>query len=283
MTKSFRIMNFKYTKFSDQGSLFLTDFNCASFDKRLGEGDFYKIVWAKDEDIIINVDGYTVELKKNQVLFCTPYNKLYLEPYLKGAVSYIFNREFYCIRDHDHEVSCNGLLFLGTSEPIKIELTEKERKSYELLYMFFEEEFETKDHIQGEMLLVLLKRLLIKSVRLVKKSLVDSELSQTKIDVVRQFNLLVDKHFKTKHKVSDYAELLNKSPKTLANAFAKFNDKSPLQIINERIILEARRLLTFSEKSSKEIAHDLGFHEASHFSKFFKNQVGESPTTFRKK
>ncbi|MGK0430754.1 MAG: AraC-like DNA-binding protein [Psychroserpens sp.] len=274
-------MNFIYSKHPEQGNLVLTDFNCASFEKRLGTGDFYKIIWAKDNEITIDIDGYPVTLEKSQVLFCTPFNMIQIEPFLKGAMSIVFDREFYCIRDHDHEVSCNGFLFLGSSAPTMVDLTEKERKSFELHFMFIEEEFETKDLIQGEMLRVLLKRLLIKSVRLLKKTIIDPTMEQSKVDIIRQFNLLVEGNFREKHKVSDYAALLNKSPKTISNLFTKYNNKTPLQVINERIILEAKKLLLLSEKSSKEIAFELGFNEASHFSKFFKNQIGISPTHFK--
>lgn len=275
-------MNFKYSKEALQGNLILTDFNCASFENRLGKGDFYKIIWAKDNDITLNIDGYSVRLKKDCILFCTPYNMIQIDSFLKGVISLNFDSEFYCIRDHDHEVSCNGFLFLGSSFPIQVKLSEKERKSFETHFMFFEEEFETEDHIQGEMLRVLLKRLLIKSVRLLKKTIVTPNLEQSKIDIIRQYNLLVEAHFREKHKVSEYAGLLNKSPKTLSNLFSKFNNKTPLQVINDRIILEAKKLLLHSDKSSKEIAFGLGFSEASHFSKFFKNQVGISPVHFKK-
>jgi len=275
-------MNFKFSKTPEQGSLILTDFNCSSFEKQLGTGDFYKIIWAKEQDIEVGVDGYSIILKKNHVLFCTPYNMLHVQPYLKGVVALTFDREFYCIRDHDHEVSCNGFLFLGSSSPAIVHLTEKESKSFELLFMFFEEEFQTMDHIQGEMLRVLLKRLLIKSVRLLKTKLVDPEMEQPNIDLIRQYNLLVEAHFREKHKVIDYAELLNKSPKTLSNLFTKYNNKTPLQVISDRIILEAKKLLLLSKQSSKEIAYSLGFSEPSHFSKFFKNQVGTSPINFKK-
>lgn len=274
-------MNFKFSKTPEQGSLILTDFNCSSFEKQLGTGDFYKIIWAKEQDIEVGIDGYSIILKKNHVLFCTPYNTLHIQPYLKGVVALTFDREFYCIRDHDHEVSCNGFLFLGSSSPAIVDLTERESKSFELLFMFFEEEFQTSDHIQGEMLRVLLKRLLIKSVRLLKTNLVEPEMEQSSIDVIRQYNLLVEAHFREKHKVVEYADLLNKSPKTLSNLFARYNNKTPLQVINDRIIIEAKKLLLLSDKSSKEIAYSLGFNEASHFSKFFKNKEGLSPINFK--
>jgi AraC-like DNA-binding protein len=275
-------MNFKYSKHPEQGSLVLTDFNCASFEKRLGAGDFYKIIWAKDNDITMGIDGYSIELEKDCILFCTPFNMIQIEPFLKGVTSLIFDREFYCIRDHDHEVSCNGFLFLGSSAPTMVKLSEAERKSFDLHFTFIEEEFENDDDIQGEMLRVLLKRLLIKSVRLLRNRIIDPTLEQPKLDIIRQFNLLVEAHFKEKHKVLEYADLLNKSPKTLSNLFSKFNNKTPLQVINDRLILEAKKLLLLSEKSSKEIAFGLGFSEASHFSKFFKNHAGVSPIHFKK-
>jgi len=75
-------MNFKFSKIPEEGSLILTDFNCSSFEKQFGTGDFYKIIWAKDRDIEIGIDGYSITLKKNHIMFCTPYNMLQFESFL---------------------------------------------------------------------------------------------------------------------------------------------------------------------------------------------------------
>lgn len=274
-------MNFFHSSFINESRFILTDFNCASFDQRLGVGNYYKIIWAREKDVMISIDGYHLDIKKDHVIFCTPENRLNLEPYTQGAISYIFNREFYCIRDHDNEVSCNGYLFFGSSVPPIIELTEKEKRSFNLLFMFFEEEFGNNDHIQGEMLMVLLKRLLIMSTRIAKKNLPVAELPDSKMDLIREFNLLVEKHFREKHKVSEYAELMYKSPKTLSNTFLKYYNKSPLQVINERIVLEAKRLLIFSNKRAQEISYNLGYSEVGHFSKFFKKHTGYTPKKYK--
>lgn len=243
--------------------------------------DCFKIIWTKNDSINLGVDGYRIALQPNHLLFATPLNKLDINIENKDVIIYSFTKEFYCIRDHDSEVSCNGLLFLGSSLPVKVNLTESEQKSFNLLYDFFVEEFNTKDHIQGEMLLVLLKRLLIKSVRIVKQTLPDENMPQSKLDTIRKFNLLVDIHFREKHQVSDYAIMLNMTPKSLSNLFARFFNKSPLKVINERIVLEGKKLLNFSEKNITEISIDLGFEEASHFSKFFKNYTGTSPKQYK--
>lgn len=276
-------MNYRYTSFHTNGLFVLTDFNCATLEERLDTRMYYKIIWAKDADIQLEIDGYTLSLKKNQIIFCTPLNNITITPYTKGVVSFIFNSEFYCIRDHDSEVSCNGLLFFGSSTAQIITLDQKEEESFNLLFLILKEEFETKDQIQGEMLLVLLKRLLIKSTRLIKHDLVEPHIKNEQLDLIRQFNLLVEMHFKTKHKVLDYAELLHKSPKTLANLFLKYNNKTPLKVISERICLEAQRLLIFSTKSISDISFDLGFSDSSHFSKFFKKHYQQTPVSYRNK
>lgn len=104
------------------------------------------------------------------------------------------------------------------------------------------------------MLQMLLKRLIIICTRLAKDQLILRITDDLKIDIIRNFNFLVDIHFRTKRQVNKYAELLNKSPKTLSNLFLLYNQKTPQQIIHERVVLEAKRLLLFSEKSTKEIS-----------------------------
>lgn len=274
-------MNYEYLGFPNHGLLKLSDLNQNGLSEQLAKGYLYKIIWTKQQGISLGVDGYRILLKPNHLVFCTPINKLDIPKTNKDARVFAFNREFYCIRDHDSEVACNGFLFLGSSFPVIVELSETEQKSFELLFMFFEEEFNTKDHIQGEMLLVLLKRLLIKSVRIARKLMPDPDMPQSKLDTIRQFNLLVEIHFREKHKVVDYAELLNITPKSLSNLFLKYHTKSPLKVISERICLEGQRLLTFSEKNTNEIAFELGFTEASHFSKFFKKHTGLSPKAYK--
>ena len=115
-----------------------------------------------------------------------------------------------------------------------------------------------------------------------KKQLITKELHNSKIEIVRQFNVLVDIHYKTKKQVSDYAEMLNKSPKTLSNYFLLYNKKSPLQIIHERIVLEARRLLVYTDMTSKEIAYELGFEDVTIFNKMFKKIMAFTPSDFKR-
>lgn len=270
-----------YTSKPDNGKFYVVDLCCDNSLEFLKKKGYYKIIWAFEKDINLNVDGYDLILNHNQLLFCTPSNIIKMNIGQSGCISYIFNREFYCIRDHDYEVSCYGILFYGSIQPKVISLNEKEKNSYDLMYQILVEEFDTRDHIQGEMLRVILKRMLIKSTRLVRKNIPVPQLSNQKIDLIRQFNVLVDDNFKEKHQVVEYAKMLNKSPKTISSLFKKYSDKTALTFINERILLEAKRLLLYSNKTADEIAFNLGYKESGHFSKFFKKHIGLSPIEYR--
>ncbi len=274
-------MRLEYKDFKDESLLILTNFNCDKSQHLLKRKGNYKILWSINKDITIGIDGYTIVLKKNQMIFCTPLNVLDISKE-KGLIAIVFNREFYCIRDHDQEVSCNGFLFFGSSTPPVITLLGEDISCYKAMFYILEEEFKENDHIQGEMLRVLLKRILIKSTRLIRKGFNDITIPSTQLDIVRQYNILVEKHFREKHQVLEYAEMLCKTPKTLSVLFKKIGDELPLAIINNRIILEAKRLLLYSNKTAKEIAYELGYNESGHFSRFFKKEVGLSPINFKK-
>lgn len=59
-------------------------------------------------------------------------------------------------------------------------------------------------------------------------------------DLVREFKFLVENYFREYHTVSHYARLLHKSPKTITNIFKKIGEKSPLQAIHDRVVLDQK-------------------------------------------
>jgi len=129
---------------------------------------------------------------------------------------------------------------------------------------------------------ILLKRFIIRCTRLANRQLVKNGNKQSEIDLLRHFNVLVEEHFKEKKSVSEYAEMLYKSPKTIANVFSKNSDLTPLEVIHERVIIEAKLMLLYTDKTSKEIGYDLGYSDPAQFSKLFKKQTGVTTGEFRK-
>jgi len=199
-----------------------------------------------------------------------------------ALVAWQFNREFYCIVDHDAEVGCVGFLFYGIHHPMFIELNGLENENMLQLEKLFTDEWQSRDNFQGEMLRTLLKQLIIKTTRMAKlQSKSYEHFPDEKMDFVRNFSVLLESNFKTEHEVKFYASSLNKSPKTLSNIFNLLQQPAPSKLIQLRIILEAKRYLHYTDKSAKEIAYDLGFESPAHFSRFFKMYSGNNITEFR--
>lgn len=95
------------------------------------------------------------------------------------------------------------------------------------------------------------------------------------------FRQLIEENYCRLHTVKDYAYLLNVTTKTLTLYVNECSTYSPLEIINNRIILEAKRLLRYSNLTVKEISFRLGFDDSSYFAKFFKRSVNQSPADYR--
>ena len=100
--------------------------------------------------------------------------------------------------------------------------------------------------------------------------------------VLRNFEKLIDKHFLQLKLPKDYAELLFVTPSYLNSICKELLGLSAGNLIRNRIVLEAKRMLINLELTVTEIAYELNFSDNSYFCKLFKNQVGVSPETFRK-
>ena len=96
-----------------------------------------------------------------------------------------------------------------------------------------------------------------------------------------RFRQMLEHHYRSMHTVKEYANHLNVSTKTLTNCVYESSHSTPLALINERIVLEAKRQLLHSSLKVKEIAFQLGFEDPSYFVKFFKRHVGCLPADFR--
>jgi AraC family transcriptional regulator, transcriptional activator of pobA len=98
-----------------------------------------------------------------------------------------------------------------------------------------------------------------------------------------RFNDAIEEHLRTEHDVAFYAKMLGITPRRLNEVVKLFTGQNVARAIDERLVLEAKRLILFSDMSIKEIAFGLGFAEHSYFSKVFKKITGGTPAAFRKK
>lgn len=255
-----------------------------SFDRaaltRDRDKKYFTIAWNTSGDQTVTVDGTGYPFRQHTILPLMFNQTFYFEK-PDEIIAWQFNREFYCIIDNDAEVSCAGFLF-GLGDILFLHIDDSLQQKLKLLLDIFTEELNTKDHIQQDMLIMLLKRLIITITTLARSHFSPDEKNhELRLDIFRKFNLLVENHFREEHALDFYAKKLSKSPKTLSNTFSLYSDKSPLQLIQERIVLEARRLLSYTNKSVKQVTYELGFEDPAYFSNFFKKHVGRSPVDFR--
>ena len=92
----------------------------------------------------------------------------------------------------------------------------------------------------------------------------------------------IDRRFSEWHQVTHYAERLGYSPRTLNRLARAHTGRSAKQLIDERVVLEAKRLLSHGDAPVAEIAEQLGFDDPSNFSAYFRTRAGVTPGAFRK-
>lgn len=239
------------------------------------------ILWFKSGINELIIDGEQRIFEKDQVIYLTEFHRIKV---IKLDKIYFlkFNKPFYCVQDNDIEVACKGMLFYGASELPVIKIPNQQVENFETLWKMFSIEMQSNDHLQLNMLQMMLRRYLILSTRIFKKQ-ANFPKEKFDSDLIREFNFLVENNFKQKHNLAEYAELMHKSSKTISNIFSKIGSKSPSQYIQERKMLEARRLLQSSDMQIKEIAYEVGYEDIQSFSRFFKNKEGISPSKFKER
>lgn len=232
----------------------------------------------------IRVDFACYDTQQPTLFFISPNQYLEVEKAGEESGYFIFyNRDFYCIQIHDQEVACDGLLFNNIRNMPKVEASEEEIAFLGGLFKEMIQEFQLKDSSLEEMVRTYLKQLLIRATRSWKRQHLDSAVTeqQSDLEFFRKFTRLVEEHYKSKHTVADYADFLCMAPKTITHKFNRLRLPQPNEVIKNRIILEAKRLLVHTSLTAKEIAYDLGYNDPAYFSRLFQTKTGESPSSFR--
>ncbi len=109
-------------------------------------------------------------------------------------------------------------------------------------------------------------------------SLAGASYSQERYEV---FMDLLEKHIATHKQVSQYAQWMNISSYQLNEIVKSSVGKTPSDLINAQIVLEAKRYLLATSNQVKDIADQLGYEDYSYFIRFFKKHVGYTPESFR--
>lgn len=99
--------------------------------------------------------------------------------------------------------------------------------------------------------------------------------------LLREFGALLNQHFRAQREVQHYADLLHVSPNHLNALCRRHLGKTASTLVQERVLMEARRLLRHTSATVAQIADTLGFDDASYFGRYFRKHTGQTPEGFR--
>lgn len=263
----------------------LFSFEDNSHFDHIQRNNYFSLIWVKEGAGVLKADFSEYSFQANSLFAFSPY-----QPYMfaestniKGIAIY-FHPEFFCIYKHDREVSCNGVLYNNIYNPPFVSVDEKSANTFQLLCEQIKTEMQNTELAQYELLVSYLKIFLITASRLKvqqHQDVFDEKQTDKEPFILQKLKDAIEAHFKTKHAPSDYAEMLYITPKALAKITKSHFNKTLSSIINERIIIEAKRELYLTNKTVKQIAYELGYEDEYYFSRFFKVNAEVSPQIYR--
>jgi AraC family transcriptional activator of pobA len=194
----------------------------------------------------------------------------------------VFSEEFFKLRFQNLEVIPGYPLVTKLENGPILKLNEELNDEFLQLIKFVEKELVETDSDSEEIIISYLKIFFLK-LRQNFSKLVSSqnESGSTINNTVYRFNQLVDKYYMQIQHVKEYAELMGESPVQINRAIKSVTGKTSSEIIIERLILEAKRLLLFSDLSNKEVAFKLNYEDPSYFARIFRKKTGFTPSAFR--
>ena len=255
------------------------------FEQRNGEPDlphrhdYYTVILTRKANGKHFVDFQEYDFLGNQLYFIAPGQ---VHQIIENEQSFgyviVFSVDFLVENNIPIDFIENLRLFniFEKNPPLQLneqELSNLERYFEEIFQIFHHTEMEYKDEALGS----LLKLMLISCNNIC--SLPKRE-KNDKNSILSNFKVLINQFFKKWHTTTEYANELIISSDYLNRIVKAQTGKTAKEHIQSRIIVEAKRLLYFSEMSTKEIGFELGFSEPANFSSFFKSHVGLSPSKF---
>lgn len=101
--------------------------------------------------------------------------------------------------------------------------------------------------------------------------------------LVARFRQAVEENLRAGWQMRRYSKALGVPPARLRSACLEVTGRPPIHIVHERLLLEAKRSLRYTNMTIAETAYDLGFTDPAYFSRFFSERAGMSPAEFRRR
>lgn len=246
--------------------------------------NFYQIIWFRHGHGIHRVDYKDYPVSDNTLFFLAPGQLHSFDgPNDYDGIIIQFNASFMVDEESSESVFLKYNVFNAYGSSPYYKVTKEEAQRLMLLVGEMNREyaltaaFAHKDYMQ-----YLIRMFLIRVQRAGERQ-EPEKLYVTSLPnrVFVHFRQLVEQNFRKVHTVKEYAQMLNVSARSLNDYVRQSVHRTPLQLINDRICLEAKRQIQHSPLRINQIAYDLGFEDPSYFVKFFKRQTHHRPTDYR--
>ncbi|PWN69474.1 AraC family transcriptional regulator [Chryseobacterium phosphatilyticum] len=231
---------------------------------------FFEIIWfkhSKEEDDHGNQYMYLVPLYRVETFDIQD---------KKGCII-AFKREY--LEEDDKEFALDVFnLFNMQGQYTSFRLEPEVLETLQYVKVLMEREYK---HPNGTYLVLkaLLKVFLLNLIRMNQSYFLHQDVDQKR---VYQFIMLMDKHYKVHRKTHFYSSEMGISEKRINQILKEKMNKTITQLLHDRVILEADRILTSGDMTIKEIAFYLNFDDPAYFSRFYKKQTGQTPEDFKK-
>ncbi len=244
--------------------------------------EFYHVIWFQKGTHSVLIDFKPIKIKPNTILFLP---KDTVQRFDKNCrfegKAILFTSSFFCKTENDTTFLRSSILFNDLLSVAHIQIKTTDVFFTDLVKFMESELKKEKDNSQADILRNLLHNFLLFSERERRKQSFTEIKKGANLNFVILFKDLLEANYRKLKQVGSYAEKINVSQKQLNQATSKILDKSPKQMIDDRVILEAKRLLVHTNMSIKSIGFYLGFDEPTNFTKYFRKHTKSTPVEFR--
>lgn len=245
--------------------------------------DFYVTVIFTRGTGIHEIDFQKYSVSKGSIFFLSPgqVHSWELSPDTDGYI-FFFSQPYYEMHYVNQKLK-NFPFFNSPSFPRKLQLQSEELVNMIRLFEAIQNEHLSQNVMKQSFILSLISQIYIQSVREFSKD--DEKTSATSVSYFKHyqdFENLLEESFTSQKSISYYASQLNISAKHLNRITQTVMQKTASEIITERVILEAKRMLIYLDEGLVEIAFRLGYEEYSYFARMFRKNSGITPSQFIK-
>lgn len=243
--------------------------------------DFYQIMWVRAGSGFHIIDSIRYEVSKNSLFFLSP-GQMHTLELSEDTVGYTvsFSAEFFSFKMHNRQSLSEIPVYDFENLNSALYLDEQQADLLHPVMQAIIEEYANEEVGYEEVVWSYLRVFLLKSSRLIARAPAIDAASRSLL-LSRRFKSLLEKNFRSTDDPEQYARQLKVTERALNEAIRHTLGYTAAQLIRERIMLEAKRLLLHSEISVAEVADRLGFDDPAYFSRCFKKHTSRSPLEFR--